>query len=62
MSAYVVVVPTPYYATTDDSGSYSLANLPDGQYNVSAWHEGMKVQTKPVSVANSATLDFALSR
>ena len=62
MSAYVVVVPTPYYAMTDDSGEYSLANLPDGQYNVSAWHEGMKVQTKPVTVANTASLDFSLSK
>jgi plastocyanin len=62
MSAYIVVVPTPYYAMTDDSGSYSLADLHDGQYSVSAWHEGMKVQTKPISVANTATLDFALSK
>jgi plastocyanin len=58
MSAYIVVVPTPYYVITDDSGSYSLADLPDGQYSVSAWHEGKKIQTKPVSVAGSATLDF----
>jgi|SRR5271165_2717703 len=62
MSAYVVVVPTPYYSMTDESGSYSLANLPDGQYKVSAWHEGMKVETKPVSVASNTTLDFALSK
>ena len=62
MSAYIVVVPTPYYAVTDDSGKYSLANLPDGQYSVSTWHEGMKVQTKKVSVAGSATLDFASSK
>ena len=62
MSGYIVVVPTPYYALTDDSGTYSLANLPDGQYSVTAWHEGMKVQSKPVSVAGAATLDFALSK
>jgi plastocyanin len=62
MSAYIIVVPTAYYAITDDSGTYSLANLPDGQYSVSAWHEGMKKQTKPISVAGSATLDFALSK
>lgn len=62
MSAYILVVPTPFYAMTDDSGAYSLANLPDGLYRVSAWHEGMKVQTKPVSLANTATLDFDLSK
>jgi plastocyanin len=62
MSGYIVVVPTPYYSLTDDSGTYSLTNLPDGQYKVSAWHEGTKVETKPISVAGTATLDFALSK
>lgn len=62
MSAFVVVVPTPYFAMTDDSGSYSLSNVPDGDYRVSAWHEGMKVQTKPVSTTKVAKLDFDLSK
>jgi len=62
MSAYIIVVPTPYYVLTDDSGSYTLSNLPDGEYKVSAWHEGMKVQTKPIAVAGTASLDFALAK
>ena len=62
MSAYVVVAPTPYFAVTDADGSYKIANVPDGQYNVSAWHEGMKVQSKPVKVASDATADFSLSK
>lgn len=60
MSAYIVVVPTPYYAMTDDSGNYTLSNIPDGQYKVSVWHEGMKVNTKTVSVTSDAKVDFAL--
>jgi hypothetical protein len=40
MSGYVVVSPTPYFALTD-SGSYKIENIPDGKYNVIAWHEGM---------------------
>lgn len=58
MNAYVVVVPTPYFAITDDSGKYTLPDLPDGQYRVSAWHEGIKIQTRTVSVASGAVLDF----
>src|ERR1700675_780850 len=34
MAGYIVVVPTPYYATTDKSGSFKIDNVPDGQYNV----------------------------
>ena len=62
MSAYVLVSPTPYFALTDAEGNYKIANLPDGQYTASAWHEGMKVQSKPVKAAGDAALDFVLSK
>ena len=32
MSAYLVVVPTPYFATSDQGGSYKIENVPDGSY------------------------------
>ena len=62
MSAYVLVAPTPYFAVTDADGSYKIANLPDGQYTASAWHEGTKVQSKPVKVTGDGALDFTLSK
>ena len=62
MSGFVIVTPTPFYAESDASGSYKIADVPNGSYSVSAWREGMKVQTKPVTVAGDATLDFALSK
>ena len=36
---------------TDADGNYKIANVPDGEYTVVAWHEGMKTQSKPVKVA-----------
>ena len=62
MSGYVVVTPTSFYAETDASGAYKIANLPDGKYTVTAWNEGGKEQSKPVTVTGSATQDFALSK
>jgi plastocyanin len=62
MSGYIVVVPTPYYATTDKSGNYKIENIPDGSYAVTAWHEGAKNQSKPVSVAGDTKADFTLSK
>jgi hypothetical protein len=62
MSAYVVVVPTPYHATSDDSGNYKIDNIPQGQYNVVAWREGTKSQAKAVSVAGDSKTDFNLSK
>ena len=62
MSGYIVVSPTPYFAESDASGNYKIDNVPDGKYNVVAWHEGMKTQTKSVDVAGSGKADFALSK
>ena len=62
MSGYIVVSPTPYFAESDASGNYKIDNVPDGKYNIVAWHEGMKTQTKSVDVAGSGKADFALSK
>lgn len=62
MAGYVVVSPTPYYAETDASGNFKIENVPDGKYNLVAWHEGAKPQTQSVTVAGHATANFALSK
>jgi hypothetical protein len=62
MSGYVVVSPTPYFAVTDKSGSYKIDNVPDGSYTVTAWHEGAKNSSKPVTVAGEGKADFTLSK
>jgi hypothetical protein len=40
MSAEMMVVSHPYYAVTDESGRFELGNVPPGNYEVVAWHEG----------------------
>ena len=62
MSGYVVVSPTPYFALTDKSGAYKIENVPDGSYSVTAWHEGAKNSSKPVTVAGDSKADFTLSK
>jgi plastocyanin len=62
MAGYIVVSPTPYFAETDASGNYKIENVPDGKYNVVAWHEGMKSQTKSVDVSGTGKADFTLSK
>lgn len=46
MTTYVGVMDHPYYAVTDLSGSFSIKNLPPGEYQVAAWQEklGEKIQ------------------
>lgn len=62
MEGYILVSPTPYFAETDDSGNYKIKDVPDGSYTVTAWHEGAKNQSKPVTVAGGAKADFTVTK
>ncbi len=59
MHGWFVVVKGPY-ATTDDSGKYTIENVPPGNYTVTAWQETYGTQTSKVTVAAGApaTADF----
>ena len=62
MSGYVIVTPTPYYAQTDAQGNYKIADVPDGDYKVVAWHEGAKPGSKQVAVKGDTKADLAVSK
>ena len=62
MAGYLIVSPTPYYAETDASGNYKIADVPDGDYKLVAWHEGSKPATKQVSVKGDTKADLAVTK
>jgi len=39
MTGYVHVVEHPFFAVTQDDGTFELRGLPPGEYEVSVWHE-----------------------
>jgi plastocyanin len=43
MSGIILVVPTPYFAKTDEQGAFTIRDVPPGTYGVVAWHEGSKI-------------------
>jgi len=43
MNAEVLVIPHPYYAVTDENGQFELTDVPSGDYEIVAWHEGWHV-------------------
>ncbi len=53
MHGWHVVVKGPY-ATTDGSGSYTINNVPPGNFTVTAWQEDYGKQTQKVTVAAGA--------
>lgn len=41
MLAYIQVVPTPWFAKTDASGTAVIKDVPAGKYQLKAWHYGL---------------------
>ncbi len=50
MHAVLVVMAHPYHALTDDSGAFTLADVPPGRYRVTFWHEVLGTQTRDVEI------------
>jgi plastocyanin len=62
MEAFVVAVPTPYFAVTKPDGAYRIADVPDGSYTVKVWHPKLKGTQKTVKVVGAAAADFEISK
>src|SRR5580658_5524991 len=53
MNGEMIVARHPYYAVTDESGNFELTQVPPGNYEIVAWHEGWRV------VGENALYDIA---
>lgn len=62
MEAFVVAVPTPYFAVTKADGTYTIPDVPDGAYTVKVWHPKLKASQKSVTVAGATAADFEISK
>jgi len=58
MSAYVGVLDHPFFAVTGDDGSFTIKDLPPGEYTLEAWHEKYGTQTATVKVPDTAEANF----
>lgn len=60
MKSYMAVMPHPFYSVSQMNGTYTIANLPPGNYTIVAWHEkyGSQEQQVTVGAKESKQLNF----
>ncbi|MBI3078633.1 MAG: carboxypeptidase regulatory-like domain-containing protein [Deltaproteobacteria bacterium] len=62
MQGWIVVTDTPA-AVTDADGSFTIPNVPPGEYTAKVWHEGLGERTQEVTVRpDGATVSFELAK
>ncbi len=62
MSAFVMVVDTPYYTVADSTGHFDIKNVPAGTYKLKVWHESGELTLQTVTVGEKTTLDLHTKR
>lgn len=50
MNSYMAVLPHSYFGISQTNGSFTIGNLPPGNYVLVAWHEKYGQQEQPVQV------------
>ena len=56
MENWLYVVKNPYYAISDESGSFEIGHVPPGDYNLIAWHPVLGMQEHRVTVTSHGDL------
>ena len=59
MAAYIVAVDTPYYATTDRAGRFTIPEVPAGRYTYHAWRSGAGALNATVVVGGGQPLEVS---
>ena len=57
MNSYAGVLDHPYFSVSGMDGSFTIGNVPPGDYTVGVWHERLGEMDMMVTVGESATAD-----
>jgi plastocyanin len=57
MAAYVMVVDTPFFSVSDETGRFVIAGVPAGEYAAHAWRPGGPILNLALVVGAATTVD-----
>ncbi len=61
MRSWAAVMEHPYYAVTGADGSFTIPNLPPGEYTLEAWQEKLGTQEQKIRVEPSGKVEIGFA-
>jgi hypothetical protein len=61
MHAFIGVLPHPYFAVTNNQGSFEMKDVPPGDYVVAAWHEKYGAQEQKLTLSKSGSSEVTFT-
>ena len=58
MLAWIYVVDNPYFAQTGEDGTFTITDVPPGEYTLAVWQETLGLTEMPVRVAADGTTEM----
>lgn len=58
MAAYVMAVDSPYFAVSDEKGTFTISGVPPGTYTYHAWRAGGQPLTGSITVGGKNPLEI----
>jgi plastocyanin len=58
MRAFIGIVDHPFFAISDAAGTFSLEDIPVGEYTLQFWHEKLGVSEQSIVVTKGETLEL----
>ncbi len=61
MTAFTFAMDHPFFAVSDENGSFTIPNLPAGDYTLVCWHESYGQQETSISVKDGAPTEVSFT-
>ena len=60
MSAYIVILENPFFVLTEADGTFTIPDVPPGEYTISTWHEKLRDSSQKITVNDGETTNVNL--